>query len=141
MSTPPAAGRKRRTDPLDPSAPTATDARPSPPEGMRAWRFSTNSYPVAERRAAWREVLTRLGLPHGEPPEDAQGCRGVAVHIGGNRILEWPGDGSATHYDGDNQPGQNVLEHTGPMGADQPLRFRSRLTSGTSSPRAVSRSI
>ena len=48
----------------------ASDARPPPPEGMRAWRFSTSSYPAAERRAAWREVLTRLGLPHGEPPED-----------------------------------------------------------------------
>jgi hypothetical protein len=37
---------------------------------MRAWRFSTSSYPADERRAAWREVLTRLGLPHGEPTED-----------------------------------------------------------------------
>jgi AraC-like DNA-binding protein len=36
---------------------------------MKAWRFSTNDYPRSERRGAWREVLTRLRLPLGEPPD------------------------------------------------------------------------
>jgi len=41
----------------------------APPEAMKAWRFSTASLPRAERRQAWREVLTRLRLPLGEAPE------------------------------------------------------------------------
>jgi len=36
---------------------------------MKAWRFSTGDYPRAERLSAWREVMTRLRLPLGEPPE------------------------------------------------------------------------
>lgn len=36
---------------------------------MKAWRFSTGDYPRAERRGAWTEVLRRLRLPLGEPPE------------------------------------------------------------------------
>jgi AraC-like DNA-binding protein len=36
---------------------------------MKAWRFSTSDHPRSERRQAWREVLTRLRLPLGEPPE------------------------------------------------------------------------
>src|SRR5580704_14476909 len=68
--SPPHCGCKLRTEQLNSSAPNATDARPAAPEVMRAWRFSTSAFPAAERRAAWREVLTRLGLPHGEPPED-----------------------------------------------------------------------
>lgn len=30
---------------------------------MRAWSFSTDSYPRAERADAWREAMSRLGLP------------------------------------------------------------------------------
>ena len=45
------------------------DPKPALPEAMKAWRFSTGDYPRAERRQAWREVLTRLRLPLGEPPE------------------------------------------------------------------------
>jgi AraC-like DNA-binding protein len=41
---------------------------PSPQEAMKAWRFSTDNYPRAERRPAWREAMTRLRLPPGEPP-------------------------------------------------------------------------
>jgi AraC-like DNA-binding protein len=39
-------------------------------EGLRAWRFSTSSHPAPERRQAWREVLTRLGLPFGEAADE-----------------------------------------------------------------------
>ncbi|MFI4933722.1 MAG: helix-turn-helix domain-containing protein [Caulobacterales bacterium] len=45
------------------------EAKASPQDPMKAWRFSTDSYPRAERLQAWREVLTRLRLPLGEPPE------------------------------------------------------------------------
>ena len=37
---------------------------------MKAWRFSTGDYPRDQRLQAWREVLTRLRLPLGEPPHD-----------------------------------------------------------------------
>lgn len=53
---------------MPPSSP-APDPKPTPPEAMKAWRFSTGDVPKAERRQAWREVLTRLRLPLGEPPE------------------------------------------------------------------------
>ena len=33
---------------------------------MKAWRFSTDLLPEAERRPAWREAMARLGLPIGE---------------------------------------------------------------------------
>ncbi len=36
---------------------------------MKAWRFSTSTLPVAERRQGWREVMMRLRLPLSEPPE------------------------------------------------------------------------
>ncbi len=36
---------------------------------MKAWRFSTGDYPHGERLTAWREVMTRLRLPLGEPPD------------------------------------------------------------------------
>ena len=36
---------------------------------MKAWRFTTDSFPRAERRQAWREVMMRLRLPLGEPPD------------------------------------------------------------------------
>ena len=49
---------------------TFTDLRPTPPEAMKAWRFSTGDYPKPERLAAWQEVMTRLRLPLGEPPHD-----------------------------------------------------------------------
>jgi len=32
---------------------------------VKAWRFSTDQHPPAERRAAWREAMTRLRLPVG----------------------------------------------------------------------------
>ena len=44
------------------------ETRPAAAEAMGAWRFSTADYPRAERRDAWREVLSRLRLPLGEPP-------------------------------------------------------------------------
>jgi AraC-like DNA-binding protein len=37
---------------------------------MKAWRFTTDSYPPAERLQAWREAMSRLRLPLGEPPEN-----------------------------------------------------------------------
>ena len=38
---------------------------------MKAWQFTTDAYPKAERRAAWREAMARLRLPVGElPPAD-----------------------------------------------------------------------
>jgi len=43
------------------------ETKPFAAEAMKAWRFSTADYPRAERREAWREVMTRL--PLGEPPE------------------------------------------------------------------------
>ena len=48
----------------------ATRSKPEPEtkpaaEAMGAWRFSTADYPRAERRDAWREVLSRLRLPLG----------------------------------------------------------------------------
>jgi AraC-like DNA-binding protein len=43
--------------------------KPPPAEAMKAWRFSTAEHPKAARRDAWREVLARLRLPPGEPPE------------------------------------------------------------------------
>ena len=45
---------------------------------MKAWRFSTDSYPRAERRQAWREAMTRLRLPLGETP-DAEPFRGAVT--------------------------------------------------------------
>ena len=30
---------------------------------MKAWSFSTESHPRAERAEAWREAMSRLGLP------------------------------------------------------------------------------
>ena len=38
---------------------------------MRAWRFSTDQHPPAERRAAWREAMARLRLPVGAAPDGA----------------------------------------------------------------------
>ena len=54
---------------LEAKAPQEPEPKPASPEAMKAWRFSTNDYPRTERRQAWREVLTRLRLPLGEPPE------------------------------------------------------------------------
>ena len=54
---------------MDQPAPTLRDANPAPPEATKAWRFSTGAIPLAERRQAWREVMTRLRLPLGERPE------------------------------------------------------------------------
>lgn len=46
---------------------------------MEAWRFSTDSYPPLERATAWRDAMSRLGLPVGEledrdPPEASVTC-------------------------------------------------------------------
>ena len=49
------------------------ETRPAAAEAMGAWRFSTADYPRAARRDAWREVLSRLRLPLGEPPEHGVG--------------------------------------------------------------------
>jgi AraC-like DNA-binding protein len=43
---------------------------------MKAWRFSTADHPKAGRLQAWREVLTRLRLPLGEPPDHDDPFRG-----------------------------------------------------------------
>jgi AraC-like DNA-binding protein len=68
-AAPRGASRQKETIALDQSAPPLPGASPAPPEAMKAWRFSTDSYPAAERHQAWREVMTRLRLPLGEPPE------------------------------------------------------------------------
>jgi len=47
----------------------APQTKPIATEAIKAWRFSTADYPRAERRQAWREVLSRLRLPLGEPPD------------------------------------------------------------------------
>ena len=36
---------------------------------MKAWQFSTDSHPRAERRQAWREAMAKLRLPLVESPE------------------------------------------------------------------------
>ena len=36
---------------------------------MKAWRFSTDEFPQAERQSAWREAMGRLGLPIGDIPD------------------------------------------------------------------------
>ncbi|MDR3510440.1 MAG: AraC family transcriptional regulator, partial [Caulobacteraceae bacterium] len=36
---------------------------------MKAWQFSTDSHPRAERRQAWREAMAKLRLPLIETPE------------------------------------------------------------------------
>lgn len=46
---------------------------------MKAWRFSTETYPPEERAAEWRDAMHRLGLPVGElserePPNAAVTC-------------------------------------------------------------------
>jgi AraC-like DNA-binding protein len=38
---------------------------------LKAWRFSTGQHPPAERRQAWREAMTRLRLPVGADPDEA----------------------------------------------------------------------
>ncbi len=38
---------------------------------MKAWRFSTDSYPPRERAAAWGDAMHRLGLPVGDLAESA----------------------------------------------------------------------
>src|SRR3569623_2816996 len=38
---------------------------------VKAWRFSTDSYPSRERAAAWRDAMHRLGLPVGDLAESA----------------------------------------------------------------------
>jgi AraC-like DNA-binding protein len=38
---------------------------------VKAWRFSTDQYPAAERRQAWREAMTRLRLPVGTASDTA----------------------------------------------------------------------
>ncbi|HXQ12050.1 MAG TPA: helix-turn-helix domain-containing protein [Caulobacteraceae bacterium] len=60
---------RKESDQLEAKAPQKPELRPASPEAMKAWRFSTSDYPRSERRQAWREVLTRLRLPLGEPPE------------------------------------------------------------------------
>jgi AraC-like DNA-binding protein len=60
---------RKESDQLESKAPQEPELRPASPEAMKAWRFSTSDYPRSERRDAWREVLTRLRLPLGEPPE------------------------------------------------------------------------
>lgn len=37
---------------------------------MKAWRFTTDAYPPAERRQAWREAMVRLRLPVEAAPDD-----------------------------------------------------------------------
>jgi len=49
--------------------PRGSEPKAAAAEAMKAWRFSTNDYPRGERRQAWREVLMRLRLPLGEPPD------------------------------------------------------------------------
>lgn len=49
--------------------PLQPDPAPAYPEAMKAWRFTTDGRPPAERRPAWREVMTRLRLPLDEPPD------------------------------------------------------------------------
>jgi AraC-like DNA-binding protein len=49
---------------MDAGAPQAR-----PPEAIKAWRFSTASYPKGERARAWREALQRLRLPQATAPD------------------------------------------------------------------------
>ncbi len=46
---------------------------------MKAWQFSTEAYPAADRASAWRNAMDRLGLPVGglaerEPPSATVTC-------------------------------------------------------------------
>ncbi len=68
---------------------TAADIAPPRPAGqtpgspgeIRAWRFTTQDLPPAERRDAWREVMTRLRLPMGAGPDDER-FEGVVSCLG-----------------------------------------------------------
>ena len=47
---------------------------------MKAWYFSTDAHPPAERFAAWRDAMARLGLPvGGSPGADACGASVVCL--------------------------------------------------------------
>lgn len=43
---------------------------------MKAWAFSTDDLPPAERLTAWREAMGRLGLPIGDISDESAGFRG-----------------------------------------------------------------
>jgi AraC-like DNA-binding protein len=65
---------------LDQLSSLPPQTKPSSPETTKAWRFSTDSYPVRERLQAWREAMARLRLPLGETP-DAEAFRGVVSYL------------------------------------------------------------
>jgi AraC-like DNA-binding protein len=44
---------------------------------VKAWRFSTDQHPPAERRQAWREAMTRLRLPLAGAADAADACASV----------------------------------------------------------------
>jgi len=69
---------------------------------MEAWRFSTESYPKADRFPAWEEALARLALkPAGHQTEDgAYGLLSVVQSPSGisfSRLVTTPQDISAIH--------------------------------------------
>ncbi len=43
---------------------------------MKAWAFSTDDLPLAERLSAWREAMGRLGLPIGDISDEGDAFRG-----------------------------------------------------------------
>lgn len=47
---------------------------------MKVWRFTTESYPQAERHRAWRHAMNRLCLPVGHLPEDQCFYGSVSCH-------------------------------------------------------------
>jgi AraC-like DNA-binding protein len=47
---------------------------PATPPADKAWRFTTDAIDPPGRLGAWREVMTRLRLPLGEPPDDDASC-------------------------------------------------------------------
>jgi AraC-like DNA-binding protein len=62
--------RRTGTSALDRLAPPRPDPKASQPDAMKAWQFSTDSYPRRERAHAWREAMTRLRLPLTDAPDE-----------------------------------------------------------------------
>ena len=57
--------------PLDRITPARLAAKSALPDGVKAWRFDTDSLPRHDRQRAWREAMARLRLPQGAVDDDA----------------------------------------------------------------------
>lgn len=120
-------------------------------ETLKAWQFTTDAYPKAERRAAWRDAMARLRLPIGDLPQadpfhaqvssltspmgvEFSMVASTAQEIAGRNTEQpaavWLGlllEGEATLMDGEEavtvKPGDIIY---GPTGLAAALRFDTR---------------